>query len=332
MGFAALWIFFFHSQFFTPIIDNSTFVVISLFIKNIGFCGVDIFLFLSGMGLVNSIRKNTLKQYYVNRIRRLFIPYFTICIIVAILYQWSFIKFIKELTFFNAFTKYLYDFLWFFPLITIAYLIFPALYYLFNKVTNKIAFTLLALLAWYTIAFSIRNILREDLWGLYNRFPIFIIGILFGFLSLNKSFRLSVPSVISLSVIFIMGIYFSLITYYEIVDFIIPGASCYLANLLIAVSLLFLLSLLCELLGKVRFLKPILLIFRFLGGISLELYTVQETIIYRTKDFISSHLAIRYCGITTFALVIICAYILRIYTKYILKLIDYMKNRLISAE
>lgn len=53
MGFAALWILFFHEWqiLSTP---GSLWHEIEYFVKRIGFCGVDIFFLLSGMGMVYS--------------------------------------------------------------------------------------------------------------------------------------------------------------------------------------------------------------------------------------------------------------------------------------
>lgn len=58
MGFAALWILMTHEW---QIVTNETsfFFVTENFIKRIGFCGVDIFLLLSGMGLYYSLEKKS---------------------------------------------------------------------------------------------------------------------------------------------------------------------------------------------------------------------------------------------------------------------------------
>ena len=56
MGFAALWILFFH-EWVTLFVNNQVGVNIEGYLKRIGFCGVDIFLLLSGIGLTFAIRK-----------------------------------------------------------------------------------------------------------------------------------------------------------------------------------------------------------------------------------------------------------------------------------
>ena len=63
MGFAILWVVWFHSSmyvnFFPVSFLNSGFS----FIKKIGYGGVDIFLLISGMGIYNSLEKNDISQY-----------------------------------------------------------------------------------------------------------------------------------------------------------------------------------------------------------------------------------------------------------------------------
>ena len=65
MGFAALWILMTHEW---QIVTNETsfFFVTENFIKRIGFCGVDIFLLLSGMGLYYSLEKNPVSRFSLN--------------------------------------------------------------------------------------------------------------------------------------------------------------------------------------------------------------------------------------------------------------------------
>lgn len=59
MGCAMIAIMLFHQPFFysNPLVD---------FFHLYGFWGVEVFLFVSGFGVVYSLRKNSLKQYYIN--------------------------------------------------------------------------------------------------------------------------------------------------------------------------------------------------------------------------------------------------------------------------
>lgn len=64
MGFAMMSIMLFHQPFFygNPFVD---------FFHLYGFWGVEVFLFVSGFGIVHSLKKNSLAIYYTNRLKRL---------------------------------------------------------------------------------------------------------------------------------------------------------------------------------------------------------------------------------------------------------------------
>lgn len=67
MGIATLWVLLFHyGKIGIPIIDS---------LSTLGYGGVDIFLFLSGIGLSFSI-KDGVKSFYIKRILRIFPTYF----------------------------------------------------------------------------------------------------------------------------------------------------------------------------------------------------------------------------------------------------------------
>jgi len=63
MGIAMIAIMLFH-QYFTSVFPFNAF-------HNFGYWGVDVFLFLSGMGLVKSLNNNPLKIFYAHRFYRI---------------------------------------------------------------------------------------------------------------------------------------------------------------------------------------------------------------------------------------------------------------------
>lgn len=63
MGIAMISVMLFH-QYFTSVIPFNLF-------HNFGSWGVDVFLFLSGMGIVRSLNNNSLKVYYLRRLKRI---------------------------------------------------------------------------------------------------------------------------------------------------------------------------------------------------------------------------------------------------------------------
>lgn len=80
-GFAILWIMCMHSREFTPLLDDAILSQYILYdgIILVGGVGVDIFLFLSGVGLYYAQEKGpTLGQFYAKRYKRLLLPYLVI--------------------------------------------------------------------------------------------------------------------------------------------------------------------------------------------------------------------------------------------------------------
>ena len=93
MGFAALWIVFFHA--WVPVFSGRGFRFIDdieEFIRRTGFAGVDIFMYVSGFGLVNAIGKYKLPTFYRRRFARLYLPFFMAGIYVALVRDWDFLR------------------------------------------------------------------------------------------------------------------------------------------------------------------------------------------------------------------------------------------------
>ncbi len=104
----------------------------------IGSTGVDIFLFLSGMGLYFSLKKKyDLKRFYKNRLKRILVPY----ILLAIPY-WFYIDFIYS---HHSIGQFLLDFsllsfwtqgetrFWYVALIILCYVLFPFLFLMLER-------------------------------------------------------------------------------------------------------------------------------------------------------------------------------------------------------
>lgn len=82
MGAAILWVVFFHM----PIeIANKA----VKFIWEIGYGGVDIFFFLSGIGVYYSLKKNTIEVFYCRRLKRIMPSYLPIVLATFVLYNYQ---------------------------------------------------------------------------------------------------------------------------------------------------------------------------------------------------------------------------------------------------
>ena len=140
MGFAALWILMTHEW---QIVTNETsfFFVTENFIKRIGFCGVDIFLLLSGMGLYYSLEKNSVSRFYYNRLKRVIFPFIIMASIVSQIDHWTNEFYFNVITGIGFYKTYIYLFLWFVPAVITLYLFTPVFYNFFknkNECLNKL--------------------------------------------------------------------------------------------------------------------------------------------------------------------------------------------------
>lgn len=277
MGFAALWILFFHE--WIPVLEGHWKAYeVEVFWKTIGFCGVDFFLFLSGMGLVYAIRKHNVLTFYKRRLLRVFIPFLVIAVVMALAQEWSFGTLWCNLLGVNFYTKSIYSFLWFGPAILTLYLVFPLYYYFFNKASSKVQFTLCALVVWLVISIVVDDIMRGDLYGFTNRIPVFLVGILAGYLVQEREIVFTRLTWCLCLLLFGAGMYLAYMTGELDYFLLVPLSDCCVPNFLMAISGSCLLAKLFQLMevylkavGKV-----ILRFLGFFGGLSLELYCVQE--------------------------------------------------------
>ena len=279
MGFAALWILFFHI--WEPLLEFPSesglylFAFLERFIKRIGYCGVDIFLLLSGSGLTYAIRKESLFTFYVRRLRRTLPPFLLVAVLRCFFEKWTVFDFLGNISGYNFYAKHIYSFLWFVPAIITFYIFFPLYYKLFSKVKYKWLLTAGVIAIWAVITFLIRGTMRIDLFAFTNRIPIFVTGIFVGYLTQNyKEIVIKQESIL----IFILGIglYLSYLYNYGEINIFVPQDT--LPNYLIAISLPFLLAKLLDVIERhIKLIgKNLVAFLGFFGAISLELYCFQD--------------------------------------------------------
>ena len=279
MGFAALWILMTHEwQIISS--ESSWFNPTEAFIKRIGFCGVDIFFLLSGMGLTYAIKKSSLPRFYFNRLKRILVPFVAVAAIITLVDNWTLDCFLKNISGINFYTVNIYSFLWFVPAILTFYLIFPLYYHIFSKAKSKVLFTCGVIVLWLLASMVLRGTLREDLYGFTNRIPIFLIGILLGWLCQNRRIDFSKGSWLFFALTLVLGLYLSYQTNINGLEILVPVSNCCIPNILLSVSLSFLLSKLFDLLYNffaTKWLSIALTKFLgFFGMISFEFYCIQE--------------------------------------------------------
>ena len=241
------------------------------FFKRIIYFSVDIFFLLSGMGLPQALEKSGLVEFYYHRIRRITFPFLCVALLSWPIKEWGAREFLYAITGLGFWTETIYYFLWFIPAIFILYSLFP-LYYRFLSTSNHpIHFTAGALCIWFFFSIFGRKLIQEDAYGFINRIPIFLIGVMLGNLSrreISISFSLY-PCYAFLD----LGLYLAYRTNYTDLYLLVPESNCFLPSLLISLSLCPLFASLMEKSQPNNIIRRFLV---FLGGISLELYCVQE--------------------------------------------------------
>lgn len=272
MGLSMLSIMLFH-QYFTSSIPFNIF-------HNFGFWGVDIFLFLSGMGLVNSIKKNTTNAFYLRRFKRL-IPSCIICgttkYIVFILLGSS-VLILKEGLNIGIWSIASLD-LWFIHTIIILYIFAPILYKLLLKwpyltisiilavfITNGLTLRPMVGFKWL----SFQGVIS---WTI-ERLPVFTAGM---YISIKREGRYF-TNLVSICFLFIALI----LNYIEKTNPTVLGIqTCQMLAITISMpALIMLCTYLIVIIPKSLYLGLV-----FLGTYSLELYLTHEFIFWTIKIF-----------------------------------------------
>ena len=280
MGFSAIWILVFHLWRTFVTMDTAALAYLEYRVKRFGYCGVDIFLLLSGMGLTYAIGKSKLPVFYYRRLKRIILPFITIAVIRMFKENWSMESFLNNISGKAFYTQSIYCFLWFVPAIVSLYIIFP-LYWKGFKKTGAYFWTGTMLLLWLLFELGVKDTLRGDLFGFINRIPVFIIGVLLGYLTQTRG---NIPfkrrAYFPIALVFILGLKFLELTNFSDFPLIVNTPNCCFPPLLISVSFPFLFAkLLNELESRKGFCvvgKIINGFFKFFAGFTIEIYCLQE--------------------------------------------------------
>lgn len=187
-GFAILWIMCMHSREFTPIPDNALLSQSLLYdgIILVGGVGVDMFLFLSGIGLYYALEKKPpLRQFYFRRFHRLLIPYLVIATAFWVFHDlcltWDPLQFLANLSLLSFFVEG-NGLFWYIALMIPLYLAAPWFYHLSQGPYRKqlLAVAFLGCLALnYLFAYCTPTFFDNSEKALTRVF-IFILGCYFG--------------------------------------------------------------------------------------------------------------------------------------------------------
>lgn len=307
-GFAALWILLFHIG-----IYNKPPKAL-LYIFNKGAFGVDLFLFLSAIGLHKSISKNNLKSFYANRIKRVFIPYLVTSLPFFVWYDFinhqnGIINFLLHISTLSYWTINQHQ-LWYVPFILILYLLYPLLNYTDQKTKHMSSIILIILIILLTVLLDEADILTTRGRFTLGRFPIFMLGILLSehiFKWTNENREIG-STTINLSLLFIPILIIG-------GSFIKSPYLFYLFGISVIPYIFFLSSFFS---GKYRFITPFKQILSYIGKYSLEIYMIHMLIIEFVAEKGLFHLFPKYLW---FALLLLLSLFLSTIVSKISKLI-----------
>lgn len=176
-GISLVWIFFRHTFFY----NQFTYGILDPIVQ-IGDCGVDIFMFLSGFGLYHSFKKNSsIKVFYKKRVIRILPTTIILLAVFAVLQDLFNGEFRYTLFKPHYWIMSIYSMYWFIGAILLFYIFYPFLHRLIlplNAISTIIMSVVICIILIWTIKLSNIGIISQ-LEVYFARVPIFIIGALF---------------------------------------------------------------------------------------------------------------------------------------------------------
>lgn len=282
MGVAMLWVIMCH----VPITYPLPFLN---FIKDIGYGGVDLFMFASGLGLYHSLSRdrNPLRflERRIIRLAPIYLPFTVVWLLYLSLYiDVPFISVLGNLLALEGFSGHGMYFNWFIPALVAYYFLAP---YLFELVERTNSLRQLCALVASALLFTYVFWDNHDAIIVVTRIPIFLIGMYVAKISAAPEGKtvspLAVFLLLLLSIAGVAILYF-LKTHYD-EDFLwVTGLSWY-PFILITPGLCILLSILAELLEPLRFLNWLLFVLTKIGEYSFEAFLIHLLLldIYRYR-------------------------------------------------
>lgn len=242
-----------------------------------GSVGVEIFLFLSGVGLYYSMCGNpSIKAFYAKRFKRVMIPYLFFGVVYwfirdVILYSEGLFHFAADLslvTFWISGTRVF----WYIAFILIAYILFPFLFKIINgKINGKDEsgmVCILLVLGWTALCCFIHHVspdYYEKIEIALCRFPIFIAGCGYGKKIRNREkFGLS-ENILTVFGLILITLKMLCKSHLVDVEFFIPKR---FLPFFFSISLIFILCYLLEMLNSSKLNRAL----SFVGSYSLELF------------------------------------------------------------
>jgi peptidoglycan/LPS O-acetylase OafA/YrhL len=245
------------------------------YVEYIGSIGVEMFVFLSGMGLYYSFSKDSnLKNFYKKRLKRIILPYLIVAVIFwglkdLYLLHLGVVRFIKDLLFITFFTEKVHT-LWYILLMLVVYILFPIFYKLLDNQKFRV-FNLVWLLAIFVglaiVLFQYNTQFYYNVQLALTRIPVFILGCFMGkWIKEEKEI-----SVVLAVVVTVLGIALKL--YLKTID--CPNWLGRYADIIYMFALLAIFILILDCLRQFTWILQML---SAIGKYSLELYLVHVSV------------------------------------------------------
>jgi len=298
-----LWIIFFHSALH---LSNDFFRIF----RGIGYMGVDIFLFLSGIGITYSLQQNSnILSFYKKRLLRILPSYIIIMLIMGIICYFTGKANIEEIIInFTMLGFWLQKSAhiviatpWYIPAILFLYFISPVFFYFFNR-NKRLTLGIFIIIPLF-LEYLVFDTHFEGLGTFFfMRIPIYFIGIYTGHLILRNA-TLNIYQIILLCISLPIGIFLYILK----IDYGYLPHNTFLKVLFLWLPCLFVSTSMSIILSQIfqisRYKFPVLL---FFGKYSLIIYLVHEKLL-----FILRGLDIQFSNILSVILTCIIAYYLQ---------------------
>lgn len=293
MGFAALWVVFFHSPIRVP--DSwpqFLYQPIDIF-RVLGYGGVDLFILVSGIGIYQSLSKNSPAAYIKNRVRKIYPIWCVYSLMVfalgAILFgaYYSWREILGYFTLFGFWSPALkHQGNWYVYTIMLFYVLAPIPFFLLRDSKRKtltcVILTAIALLG-STAFFSTNAFVTKHLLIAFSRLPLFIIGMYFSAALKDKVMKKS-HWIICIAV-FLIGLAAMVYVLKYQKKLLWTYGLWWYPFILIAPTMSLLLAKLCAICE--RRIRHLMAVLRFLGAGSLEIFLISNYIFKRTEGKIT---------------------------------------------
>ena len=280
-GISAIWIVLFHLVGYHRIGAP----VVSSFLS-LGNMGVDIFLFLSAIGLSFSIEKNSLAHFYKNRFNRTFlthilisVPFFIWMMFVINDGTLADIPLLFENVFTISYWRGKDYVMWYIPCILVLYIFFPLLYKLHRK--SKYI-TILMIVLSVVIELTMKHFdvaFFHHAERTLSRIPVFLMGLYVSDFVKKEKKVSSISIVVAFLLVAIFMVIRPINSVFAFSDKTMNLLCERYSYSVLSISVIIAGTFLINLIEKYKPTKLFIKMFSFLGGLSLEIYLVHVIII-----------------------------------------------------